>query len=91
MTARYIVGTVHDALATLPDGSVDLILSSPPFLALRSYLPSGHSDKAKEAAVTCDRCGAPLVDDDGASWPYCPACRRCPDCGSTHPAEGVLA
>jgi hypothetical protein len=46
--ARYIVGDVFDVLATLEDGSVDLILTSPPFLALRSYLPADHPDKAKE-------------------------------------------
>jgi site-specific DNA-methyltransferase (adenine-specific) len=48
MTARYIVGDVLEALATLPDGSVDLVFTSPPFLALRSYLPADHPDKAKE-------------------------------------------
>lgn len=46
--ARYLVGDVHEALATLPEGSVDLVLTSPPFLALRSYLPDDHPDKAKE-------------------------------------------
>jgi site-specific DNA-methyltransferase (cytosine-N4-specific) len=45
---RYIVGDVFDVLKTLPDASVDLVFTSPPFLALRSYLPSGHPDKAKE-------------------------------------------
>lgn len=48
MTARYLVGDVHEQLATLPDNSVDLVLSSPPFLALRSYLPADHPDKGKE-------------------------------------------
>ncbi len=47
-TARFIVGDVHDVLKTLPDSSVDLILCSPPFLALRSYLPADHPDKQKE-------------------------------------------
>lgn len=47
-TARYLVGDVFDRLAEIPDGSVDLALTSPPFLALRSYLPDGHPDKAKE-------------------------------------------
>lgn len=46
--ARYIVGDVHDVLRTLPDNSVDLVLTSPPFLALRSYLPADHPMKAKE-------------------------------------------
>ena len=48
MSARYIVGDVLDVLRAMPDASVDLVLSSPPFLALRSYLPSDHPDKAKE-------------------------------------------
>lgn len=48
MAARYIVGDVHDVLATLPDDSVDLVLTSPPFLALRSYLPDDHPDKSRE-------------------------------------------
>jgi DNA modification methylase len=46
--ARYIIGDVFDVMATLEDGSVDLVLTSPPFLALRSYLPADHPDKAKE-------------------------------------------
>ena len=46
--ARYIVGPALDVLRSLPDGSVDLCLTSPPFLALRSYLPPDHPDKAKE-------------------------------------------
>lgn len=48
MTARFIVGDVFDGLATLEDGSVDLVVTSPPFLALRSYLPADHPDKDKE-------------------------------------------
>ncbi len=48
MTARFLVGDVFEQLATLEDGSVDLVLSSPPFLALRSYLPADHVDKGKE-------------------------------------------
>lgn len=46
--ARYLVGDVFDRMAELPDGSVDLILTSPPFLALRSYLPADHPDKGNE-------------------------------------------
>jgi DNA modification methylase len=45
---RYIVGDVFDVLAKLPDASVDLVMTSPPFLALRSYLPADHPDKSKE-------------------------------------------
>lgn len=46
--ARLLVGDVFDRLAELPDGSVDVIVTSPPFLALRSYLPADHPDKGKE-------------------------------------------
>lgn len=48
MTATYIVGDSLTVLRSLPDASVDLVLTSPPFLALRSYLPSDHPDKAME-------------------------------------------
>jgi hypothetical protein len=46
--ARYLVGDVFEQLAGIPDGSIDLVLTSPPFIALRSYLPDDHPDKAKE-------------------------------------------
>jgi hypothetical protein len=48
MTTRLLVGDVFERMATLDDHSFDLIVTSPPFLALRSYLPDGHPDKAKE-------------------------------------------
>lgn len=47
-TARLLIGDVFDRLAEIPDGSIDLVLTSPPFLALRSYLPADHPDKGKE-------------------------------------------
>ena len=46
--ARYIVGDTRDVTASLPDSSVDLIFTSPPFLALRSYLPADHPAKGRE-------------------------------------------
>jgi site-specific DNA-methyltransferase (adenine-specific) len=46
--ATYLVGDVFDRMAELPDGSIDLVMTSPPFLALRSYLPADHPDKDKE-------------------------------------------
>lgn len=48
LSTRYIVGDVLEVLRAMPDASVDLVMSSPPFLALRSYLPADHPDKAKE-------------------------------------------
>lgn len=47
-TARYIIGDTRDVTASLPDASVDLVMTSPPFLALRSYLPPDHPDKWRE-------------------------------------------
>jgi site-specific DNA-methyltransferase (adenine-specific) len=46
--ARFIVADVFDGLAAMDESSVDLVLTSPPFLALRSYLPADHPDKGKE-------------------------------------------
>lgn len=48
MTARYLIGDVFRCLDQIPDGSVDLVLSSPPFLAQRAYLPADHPDKGLE-------------------------------------------
>jgi len=44
----YRIGDVFERLAEIPDGSIDLVVTSPPFLALRSYLPDDHPDKGKE-------------------------------------------
>ena len=48
MSLRYLIGDVFDRLAELPDNSVHLAVTSPPFLALRSYLPDDHPDKHRE-------------------------------------------
>lgn len=45
---NWITADVFDGLAQLDDGSVDLVVTSPPFLALRSYLPADHPDKGRE-------------------------------------------
>lgn len=42
------LGDVFDVMAGMADQSVDLIVTSPPFLALRSYLPADHPDKGRE-------------------------------------------
>lgn len=49
MTVDYRVGDTRDVIATVDTGSVDLIATSPPFLALRSYVPDGHEAKGLEA------------------------------------------
>lgn len=48
MTVQYIVGDTRAVTATIPDGTVSLVACSPPFIALRSYLPADHPDKDKE-------------------------------------------
>lgn len=48
MTAYWVTGDTRDVVAQIPDGTVDLVVTSPPFLALRSYLPADHPDKARE-------------------------------------------
>ena len=48
MTARLLIGDVFKRMAEIPDGSVDLVVTSPPFLALRSYLPADHPNKDRE-------------------------------------------
>lgn len=52
--ALYVVGDVRDCLAATPDQSVDLVMTSPPFLALRSYLPADHPDKYREIGAEPD-------------------------------------
>jgi site-specific DNA-methyltransferase (cytosine-N4-specific) len=48
MTVRYEIGDTRDVVRSLPDAGVSLVASSPPFIALRSYLPDDHPDKALE-------------------------------------------
>lgn len=46
--ATYIIGDTLAVLPTLEPASVDTVICSPPFLALRSYLPADHLDKPLE-------------------------------------------
>ena len=48
MTALWVTGDTLEVARQLPDNSVDLIFTSPPFLALRSYLPADDPAKAHE-------------------------------------------
>jgi site-specific DNA-methyltransferase (adenine-specific) len=48
VTVSYIVGDTRDVVRTLPDASVDLVITSPPFLDVRDYLPANHPDKGRE-------------------------------------------
>ncbi len=48
MVTEFRVGDVFARLAEIPDGSIDVVVTSPPFLALRDYLPADHPDKDLE-------------------------------------------
>lgn len=48
MSVEYRVGDVFDRIAEIPDGSIDLIATSPPFWRQRGYLPGDHPDKPLE-------------------------------------------
>lgn len=48
MSSTLRIGDARDVLPTLPAESVDLVLTSPPFLGLRAYLPPGHELKGHE-------------------------------------------
>ncbi len=47
-TVTMYVGDVRDVMAGLPDNFFAPLITSPPFLALRSYLPADHPDKHRE-------------------------------------------
>ena len=65
MTARFIVGDVFDGLASLEDGSIDLVVTSPPFLALRSYLPDtiGIDLDERNAKLARERVGPMFFEE----------------------------
>jgi site-specific DNA-methyltransferase (adenine-specific) len=48
VSCTYYLGDALTVMRGLPAGSVDLVLASPAFLGLRSYLPPDHPDKSKE-------------------------------------------
>ncbi len=47
-TSTILQGSVFDTLPTIKPGSVDCVVTSPPYWMLRSYLPKGHDLKAHE-------------------------------------------
>ena len=48
MSATILQGNVFDVLPTIPPGSIDCVVTSPPYWILRSYLPKGHALKHLE-------------------------------------------
>lgn len=75
-----LIGDVRDVLPTLPAGSVDCVITSPPYYRQRSYLPADSPDKAREIGQE-DTPGAyletllclmdqlwPVLSDTGTFW-----------------------
>ena len=54
MSVTYLLGDTREQIATIPDGSVSLVACSPPFIALRSYLPADHPMKHAEVGSEPD-------------------------------------
>ena len=77
---RVLIGDCREQMATLPAGSVHCCVTSPPYWALRSYLPDEHPDKHLERGLekTPDEYIASMVAvfrevwrvlrDDGTLW-----------------------
>lgn len=51
MTVTILTGDAREVLRALPEASVQCVVTSPPYYGLRSYLPDGHPDKAKEIGL----------------------------------------
>jgi hypothetical protein len=90
-SAVYKIGDTRQVLGQLPTASVDLVLTSPPFLAQRSYLPAGHPDKDRE--IGTESTPGAYVDD---LLDVIEACRRvlaphgslCMEVGDTYAGSG---
>ena len=50
-SARFIIGDSLTVLRSLPAASVDLVMTSSPYFAKRTYLPKDHPDKALEVGT----------------------------------------
>lgn len=50
-TAYWLTGEAREVLAALPPGSIDAIVTSPPYLAKRDYLPADDPAKAHELGM----------------------------------------
>lgn len=51
VTVRILTGDSRELLTTLPDESVDCIITSPPYFGLRSYLKKTDPQKVKELGL----------------------------------------
>lgn len=80
MSIKFLIGDVFEQLATLPDESVDCIVTSPPYWGLRSYLDEKDPDKKYEIGleptfgehvdviVRVMREGRRVLKKDGTCW-----------------------
>lgn len=79
-TARLLIGDVFARLGDIPDGSIQSVITSPPYLAKRAYLPEDDPAKALEIGTEptpAEFIGSllrvmdalwPKLSDDGTLW-----------------------
>jgi site-specific DNA-methyltransferase (adenine-specific) len=89
--ARFIVGDVRRALCGLPDASVDLLFTSPPFLGLRDYLPD--DDPAKPLEIGGEESPGEFLDAlldvvELAAPKLAPHASLCVELGDTYAGSG---
>jgi len=85
------VGDTRTVLATLDAGSVDLVVTSPPFLALRSYLPA--DDPAKRWEMGSEATPGAFLDAlldvvEGCARVLAPHGSMCFELGDTYSGSG---
>ena len=74
MTVEILVGDCRDTLATLPDSSVNCVVTSPPYFGLRDYGRAGQigleptPDEFVAAMVEVFRDVRRVLRDDGTVW-----------------------
>jgi DNA modification methylase len=88
MTVRILIGDVRDRLKDLPDGSVNCIVTSPPYFGLRDYGVAGQigleptPDEFVATMVAVFREARRVLRDDGTLWL---------NLGDSYAANGVKA
>jgi site-specific DNA-methyltransferase (adenine-specific) len=86
---RIIVGDAARSLATLPDDSVDMVLTSPPYFRLRDYQVEGqlglepHVERWVDELVTVMAGVARVLKPGGTLW------LNLGDSYATHPSQGA--
>ncbi|MCA1571971.1 MAG: site-specific DNA-methyltransferase [Chloroflexi bacterium] len=88
---RLHIGDVRAVLAAMEPGSVDLVATSWPFLALRSYLPADHPDKPFEIgqeATPGDYLNTLLDVTEGFARVLAPHGSICTELGDTMAGSG---